>query len=225
MRAGVCRHAGRRICRGGGGPGERGRQGKPVCSLPCRHALLPLQCCSLRLAAGGTGSVHRCLECESLWCCLACSAWRALRALLTHSPSPLLAAPPRLQLSESADLEAAAGLLIAYGTAWLALRERADLRPGEGAAQLAEASASCGKRSDSALLPGESCQAGGSLGPQPPPGLWHCRLLSRRATGRKSAPDPSSPAAPLQARRYWCWAPRAAWASRRCSLRAAWGRA
>lgn len=36
-----------------------------------------------------------------------------------------------VRLSPSADLEAAAGLPVAYGTAWLALRERANLRPGQ----------------------------------------------------------------------------------------------
>ncbi|PRW33214.1 quinone oxidoreductase 2-like protein isoform A [Chlorella sorokiniana] len=36
-----------------------------------------------------------------------------------------------VKLPDSADVEGAAGLLITYGTAWLALRERADLRPGQ----------------------------------------------------------------------------------------------
>ena len=38
-----------------------------------------------------------------------------------------------VKLPAGADLEAAAGLPVAYGTAWLALRERADLRPGQTA--------------------------------------------------------------------------------------------
>lgn len=36
-----------------------------------------------------------------------------------------------VKLSPTADVEAAAGLPVAYGTAWLALRERANLRPGQ----------------------------------------------------------------------------------------------
>jgi NADPH2:quinone reductase len=41
-----------------------------------------------------------------------------------------------LKLPDNADLEAAAGLPVAYGTAYLALRDRADLRPGGPVAPL-----------------------------------------------------------------------------------------
>lgn len=112
--AGVRRHPGRSICRRGGGARECGGQGKFHMGSSVRTAPQ--------------------MRCGYLWLLQGGQHWRERRGIRTPTenelPCCLLSPGPALQLPESGDLEGAAGLLITYGTAWLALRERADLRPG-----------------------------------------------------------------------------------------------
>ena len=74
------------------------------------------------------------MRCACWWLLQGGQHWRRRRDIRkpagNERPCCLLCPGTALQLPESGDLEGAAGLLITYGTAWLALRERADLRPG-----------------------------------------------------------------------------------------------